>query len=83
MSAFAHRPDTLFHALGARLALPRATALLRGVLRATALRKQRGDLLALDDTRLRDIGLNREQVEAEGRLPCWNVPRHWLQQPPL
>lgn len=52
--------------------------LLRRIGLAAALRRQRGDLLALDDTRLRDIGLTREQVDAEARLPCWDVPRHWL-----
>jgi uncharacterized protein YjiS (DUF1127 family) len=47
---------------------------------STALKvwRQRRDLLAMDDTRLRDIGLTREQAEAEAGRPVWDVPSHWL-----
>jgi uncharacterized protein YjiS (DUF1127 family) len=34
-------------------------------------RRQRQALLELDDDRLADIGLSRQQVEQEGRKPFW------------
>lgn len=52
-------------------------SLRRWVRLALSVRRQRGDLLALDDTRLRDIGLTREDAEAEAARPLWDVPRHW------
>jgi uncharacterized protein YjiS (DUF1127 family) len=34
-------------------------------------RRQRRALLELDDARLADIGLSRQQAEQEGRKPFW------------
>lgn len=42
------------------------------------LHRQRRALAALDDARLRDIGLSREDAEAEARRPLWDAPAHWL-----
>jgi uncharacterized protein YjiS (DUF1127 family) len=39
--------------------------------------RSRRQLARLDDHLLRDIGLTRDQVEAEVALPAWDVPPHW------
>lgn len=44
---------------------------------ARALSHQRRALKALDDTRLRDIGLDRTAALTEAARPCWDAPRHW------
>jgi uncharacterized protein YjiS (DUF1127 family) len=43
-----------------------------------AARRQRLALRNLDDTRLDDLGLTREQARREAGRPFWDVPRHWL-----
>lgn len=40
-------------------------------LRARERQRQRHALLSLDDRMLADIGITREQAEAEGRKPFW------------
>ncbi|ODT60944.1 MULTISPECIES: DUF1127 domain-containing protein [Paracoccus] len=40
-------------------------------------RRTRIDLSRLSDDHLRDIGLTRDDVEAEIARPLWDVPRHW------
>ncbi|TGN68288.1 DUF1127 domain-containing protein [Paracoccus gahaiensis] len=40
-------------------------------------RRTRLDLDRLTDDQLRDIGLTREDVEAEMNRPLWDVPAHW------
>ncbi len=40
-------------------------------------RRSRIDLDRLSDEHLRDIGLTREDLEAEIAKPIWDVPRHW------
>lgn len=42
-----------------------------------ALRRQRLALRDLDDYRLRDLGIDRAEAEAEARRPAWDVPAHW------
>ncbi|MFN3938589.1 MAG: DUF1127 domain-containing protein [Gemmobacter sp.] len=49
----------------------------RRLLDAIALQRTRRRLVDLDDHTLRDIGLSREQAEAEGRRPVWDAPLHW------
>jgi len=39
--------------------------------RALQRRQQRHALLELDDRRLKDIGLTRDQAREEGRKPVW------------
>lgn len=41
------------------------------------LARQRRRLASLDDHILRDIGLTREQAQAEAAEPVWDVPAHW------
>lgn len=40
-------------------------------------RKTRVDLSKLTDKQLRDVGLTREDVEAELACPVWDVPPNW------
>ncbi|WP_265500235.1 DUF1127 domain-containing protein [Paracoccus beibuensis] len=42
-------------------------------------RRTRIDLSRLSDAQLRDIGLTRDEVEAEIARPIWDVPNHWRQ----
>jgi uncharacterized protein YjiS (DUF1127 family) len=69
-----------------RLAMSQQIALPHGLRRArrplylrlldlVELRRQRRALAALDDLRLRDIGLTREEAKAEARRPIWDAPR--------
>ncbi|MGZ3216971.1 DUF1127 domain-containing protein [Paracoccus sp. T5] len=39
--------------------------------------RTRIDLARLGDDQLRDIGLTRDQVEAEIARPVWDVPTNW------
>ncbi len=41
-------------------------------------RRQRNHLAALDERALRDIGLTREEADAEARRGFWSAPSHWL-----
>jgi len=38
---------------------------------------QRRALSRLDAPALRDIGVSREEAEAEAARPVWDVPAHW------
>lgn len=40
--------------------------------------QQRRALAVLDDARLADLGLSREQARAEAARPFWDAPKHWL-----
>ena len=51
--------------------------LLERLLTMFDVQRTRIDLSRLDDDRLRDIGLTREQVEAELSRPVWDVPANW------
>jgi uncharacterized protein YjiS (DUF1127 family) len=51
---------------------------LFGILALDSLRRQRNDLRNLTDEQLRDVGLTREQAQAEARRPVWDVPAHWI-----
>ena len=46
-------------------------------MQALALARSRRALATLDDHLLRDIGLTREEAEAEARRDLWDVPLHW------
>lgn len=54
-----------------RLSLPRR------IWQALMLARTRRALARLDDHLLRDIGLSREQAEAETRRRLWDAPSHW------
>ncbi|WP_371054528.1 DUF1127 domain-containing protein [Rhodosalinus sp. K401] len=42
-----------------------------------ALARQRRALAKLDASRLRDIGLTRDEALAEACRPIWDVPTYW------
>ena len=48
-----------------------------GLLDRIFLARQRRRLASLDDHILRDIGLTREEAQAEAAQPVWDVPAHW------
>lgn len=56
-------------------AAPRS--LLSRMVRALTLARSRRALTHLDDHLLHDIGLSREEAEAEARRPVWDAPSHW------
>ena len=45
-----------------------------GLTRMLAIWKQRNDLRHLSDRALADIGVTRQQAQAEARRPLWDVP---------
>ncbi len=59
-------------------AAPRTRSVWSWLVSLTALRAQRRQLASLDDHILRDIGISREDAEAEASRPLWDAPRHWL-----
>jgi uncharacterized protein YjiS (DUF1127 family) len=54
-----------------------ALSLTSRLTRAQALHRQRCALAALDDRLLADVGLTREQAEAEMNASLWDAPAHW------
>ncbi|MEO1639256.1 MAG: DUF1127 domain-containing protein [Pseudomonadota bacterium] len=42
-----------------------------------SLQRQRHALSELDDHRLKDIGVTREQADAEARKTPWDIPEYW------
>lgn len=56
--------------------IPRPSWLER-VLTAFDVRKTRIDLSRLTDDQLRDVGLTREQVEAEIKRKMWDAPEYF------
>lgn len=45
-----------------------------------ALVRQRRELAELDEHLLRDIGVSRDEADAESSRPAWDVPSHWRQK---
>lgn len=45
---------------------------------ALEVRHQRSHLAKLDDHLLQDIGLTRDDAEAEAARPIWDPPAHWF-----
>lgn len=41
------------------------------------LARERRALARMDDARLADLGLTREDALAEAKRPFWDVPSHW------
>jgi uncharacterized protein YjiS (DUF1127 family) len=58
----------------AALRLSRLRALIAGRI---ALARSRRGLRRLDDHLLRDIGLTRQEAEAEATRAVWDAPSHW------
>lgn len=56
-------------------------AWLERILTMFDVRKTRIDLSRLSDEQLQDIGLTRDEVEAEINRPIWDVPPHWRHRP--
>lgn len=56
---------------------PRLGALLATVRRMLTLRRQRAGLRHLDAHLLADIGVSRQEAEAEAERPFWDVPAGW------
>ncbi|WP_170758588.1 DUF1127 domain-containing protein [Ruegeria lacuscaerulensis] len=56
---------------------PRRGFSLTTVWDALSLRRQRRNLARLDDRALEDIGITREQAEAEASRPIWDAPQFW------
>lgn len=48
-----------------------------GILDMLSLLRQRRALAQLDDARLADIGLTREEADSEANRAIWDVPVHW------
>ncbi|WP_420584594.1 DUF1127 domain-containing protein [Ruegeria sp.] len=42
-----------------------------------SLRRQRRTLARLDDRALKDVGITREQAEAEAARSIWDAPEFW------
>ncbi len=56
---------------------PRRSFSLTSLWDALSLRRQRRSLAKLDDRALNDIGITREQAEAEASRPIWDAPHFW------
>jgi uncharacterized protein YjiS (DUF1127 family) len=56
----------------------RRPSLLSTITQMIALRRQRQHLDRLSDEQLKDIGVTRDQAEAEARRKAWDAPNFWL-----
>lgn len=56
---------------------PRASVFSK-LSQAHAVWRQRQSLKSLDSAALRDIGVTREQAQAEADRPVWDAPSNWL-----
>lgn len=67
------RPDQTIIPLRPTRPRTRAFDPLRWLCRAMARQRQRRALAKLDERMLRDIGLTRDQAQAEARKPFWKA----------
>lgn len=67
-------------ALSTRFPLPTRTRphLLRTMLKALSIWRERRQLQNLDTHLLEDLGLSRTDVEAETKRPVWDAPNRWM-----
>lgn len=69
-------------AIYTHLSHPTARSSRRGLWKSLldrfALRRQRRALGRLGPDALRDIGLTRDQAQAESQRKIWDAPRHWI-----
>ena len=56
---------------------PRRRFGLKVIVDLLSLRRQRQTLARLDDRALKDIGITREQAEAEASRSIWDAPEFW------
>ncbi|MFN3525704.1 MAG: DUF1127 domain-containing protein [Paracoccus sp. (in: a-proteobacteria)] len=70
------RPATMLRIITGQGVIPRPNWLER-ILTMFDVRRTRIDLSRLSDDQLRDVGLTRDQVEAELSRPAWDVPANW------
>lgn len=56
---------------------PPRHGLIGRVLTMLEVRRTRTALSRLNDSQLCDIGLRRDQVDAEIQRPIWDVPQNW------
>lgn len=54
----------------------RKTGFWARVWTAITVQNERQELAGLDDHMLNDIGMTREQAEAEAQRPIWDLPSH-------
>ena len=47
------------------------------LLRMLEIRRQRRQLSGLNDHRLKDIGLTKDEARTEAERPVWDVPETW------
>ena len=56
----------------------RKQGLLGVLLRAYSIWRERQHLAELDDHLLKDIGVTKDQAEAEAERPVWDAPSRWF-----
>jgi len=56
---------------------PKPRSILAAIGHMIAVAHQRRQLLALEDHLLDDIGVSRQEAQAESREAIWNAPDHW------
>lgn len=72
----AQKSATMLRVVTGQGIIPRPSWLER-LLTMFDVRKTRIDLSRLSDDQLRDVGLTRDDVEAELARKIWDVPAHW------
>lgn len=70
------RSEAMLRVVTGQGIVPRPNWLER-ILTMFDMHKSRIDLSRLTDDQLRDVGLTREDVEAELARPAWDVPTNW------
>lgn len=62
---------------GLRTTGRRSSSLFLRLISGIQLTRQRNALRHLSDDLLDDVGLTRDQAEAEAQRSAWDVPAHW------
>lgn len=70
--------QTAYFSHSATVAAPRpSVGIFKRIAVLITVRKTRKDLSRLTDAQLSDIGLTRDDVQAEIQRPVWDVPSNW------
>lgn len=72
----AHKSTALLRVVTGRGIIPRP-AWLERMLTMFDRKPKAIDLSRLSDEQLSDLGLTRDEVDAEMRRPAWDAPLHW------